>query len=164
MLCGNVIALLLPVPVAWIITMLTGPDDYDFNLFKQEIKTVGETDDELVKTADGEVAVTKKSDIPEMEEEELEDASRFALMSSWIGTIIMIVIWPLPLFFSNYVFDLDFFRGWVSLSIIWVWCAIAAVVVYPIYENLDTISMVLNAMTGNAPPNKAEERVIYEQK
>lgn len=138
MLAGNVVALLLPMPIVYFISMLK-PENYDFSETKTAIK--------LVESDEGDMT-TRKMEAEEaaVEEAELIKSSNFAKLSSVVLTIALIVVWPLPLFFSNWVFDKTFFRGWVVFSIMWVWCSTLAVVVYPIFENGDTILTVLNAM------------------
>lgn len=139
MLAGNVVALLLPMPVVYFISMVK-PDNYDFSETKTAIK--------LVESEDGDATMPRKEKEEEeiIEETELIKSSHFAKLSSVVLTVALIVVWPLPLFFSNWVFDKTFFRGWVVFSIMWVWCSTLAVVVYPIFENGDTILTVLKAM------------------
>jgi hypothetical protein len=35
-------------------------------------------------------------------------------------TLALIVFWPLPLYFSGYVFDLPFYGLWVGIAVVWV--------------------------------------------
>ena len=137
MLAGNVVALLLPMPIVYIASMIK-PDNYDFSETKSAIKLVETEENDKSRKVDEEEAA--------VEEAELIQSSNFAKLSSVILTIALIIVWPLPLFFSNWVFDKTFFRGWVVFSIMWVWCSTMAVVVYPIYENGDTILTVIKAM------------------
>ena len=43
------------------------------------------------------------------------------------------VLWPMPLY-RDYIFGKAFYGGWVTVSIIWQFFALFAVVVYPIYD------------------------------
>jgi hypothetical protein len=47
-------------------------------------------------------------------DEDLMNASTFAKRAGCLLVFGMLILWPLPLFFSGYVFSLVFFRGWVS--------------------------------------------------
>ena len=134
MLAGNVVALLLPMPIVYFVSLIK-PDNYDFSETKTAIK--------LVETEEGDAT---KAEEDAVEDAELVKSSNFAKLSSVVLTFALIIVWPLPLFFSNWVFDKTFFRGWVVFSIMWVWCSTMAVVVYPIFENGDTILTVLRAM------------------
>lgn len=146
-LAGNLVALLIPIPIVYILTMLK-PDKFDFATTKFEIKKV--EDIEL------EVAVANHNDVVNLDDVEMTDAeldasSTFAKRSSLILTVILVIVWPLPLFFSDWVFNKEFFRGWVVFSIIWVWCSTIAVGIYPIYESAGAIQTVFaNIMAGKA--------------
>jgi hypothetical protein len=48
------------------------------------------------------------------DDEDLRAASTFAKRAGCLLVFGMLILWPLPLFFSDYVFSLVFFRGWVS--------------------------------------------------
>lgn len=150
MLAGNVVALLMPIPISVFFTYLA-PDNFDFALLKNGILLV---DEEIVVAteSDGEIVevVEKKVIENDMTDEEMEDSADFAQLSSVVLTLVLIIIWPLPLYFGNYVFSTDFFRGWVSFSILWVWCSTAAVVVYPIVENWDSILYVFKGLIADA--------------
>ena len=59
-------------------------------------------------------------------------------------TLILVVIWPLPLFFSGYVFSYEFFLLWILLSIVWTISAACFLIVKPIIESKREISIVLS--------------------
>jgi nucleotide-binding universal stress UspA family protein len=61
-------------------------------------------------------------------------------------TLILVVIWPLPLFFSGYIFSYEFFLFWILLSIVWIICAACFLIVKPIIESKREISIVLSNM------------------
>ena len=42
-------------------------------------------------------------------------------------TFFLIVLWPLPMYFSDYVFDKGFFKFWVAIC--FIWCTVATVVI-----------------------------------
>ena len=56
----------------------------------------------------------------QQDEETLKKAYKFSLKGGGILTIICVVLWPLPLYFSGYVFDLGFYSMWVGIAIVWV--------------------------------------------
>jgi len=49
-------------------------------------------------------------------------------------TIICVVIWPLPLYFSGYVFDFGFYSMWVGIAMVWVSIAAFCIIGIPIWE------------------------------
>ncbi|KAK7755991.1 hypothetical protein SLS62_001933 [Diatrype stigma] len=60
---------------------------------------------------------------------------------------ITFVAWPLPLY-RDYIFPPKFFGGWVTMSIVWQFFALGAVVVYPIYDGWGEISKVARGLWG----------------
>ncbi|KAG0088958.1 hypothetical protein BGZ93_002427 [Podila epicladia] len=76
----------------------------------------------------------------------LAKAARFARWSSGILTVILIVLWPLPMFFSNYVFSRGFYTGWVILSIVWAICSTIAVTIYPVWESRDAFVEIFKGL------------------
>ncbi|KAF9332891.1 hypothetical protein BG006_004227 [Podila minutissima] len=76
----------------------------------------------------------------------LAKAARFARWSSGILTVILIVLWPLPMFFSNYVFSRGFYIGWVILSIVWAICSTIAVTIYPVWESRDAFAEIFKGL------------------
>ena len=77
-----------------------------------------------------------KAEIAQRAQDEatLEKAYKFSLKGGGILTLICVVFWPLPLYFSGYVFDLGFYSFWVSIAIVWVSVASFTIICMPIYE------------------------------
>jgi hypothetical protein len=49
-------------------------------------------------------------------------------------TLALIVFWPLPLYFSGYVFDLPFYGLWVGIAVVWVSVASFFIIGLPIIQ------------------------------
>ncbi|TVY27571.1 Urea active transporter [Lachnellula hyalina] len=64
----------------------------------------------------------------------LKGALRFAYISSTVLTLIMLIIVPVPMFLSHYIFSLTFFKTWVGISFVWVFFALFSCAILPIYE------------------------------
>lgn len=58
------------------------------------------------------------------------------LCSRWaIGiSIVLVVIWPGIMFSTGYVYSLEFFKGWVLLSFIWLIAAGLFIIFRPVYD------------------------------
>ncbi|KAJ6781649.1 hypothetical protein PWT90_01399 [Aphanocladium album] len=52
------------------------------------------------------------------------------------------VLWPLPMYGSNYVFGKSFFEAWVVVSIIWVWVTMLIAGFYPLIDGHQAIKNV----------------------
>jgi hypothetical protein len=64
-----------------------------------------------------------------------------------VNVLVTIVLWPLPLY-RDYIFTKTFFSGWVTMAIIWHFAAMAAVIVYPIWDGRWEIKRALRGMAG----------------
>jgi hypothetical protein len=78
--------------------------------------------------------VKKQIDAAAEDEVTLKKAYKHSLVGGGLLTIICVVIWPLPLYFSGYVFDLGFFGFWVMIAVVWVTCAASVIIFMPIIE------------------------------
>jgi Na+/proline symporter len=124
MLYGNVVAILSSGLICVVIS-LAQRKVYDWKLMNPQMKIVQADMSESVKA---EIAARAQ------DEETLEKAYKFSLKGGGILTLICVVFWPLPLYFSGYVFDLGFYTFWVGIAIVWVSVASFTIICMPIYE------------------------------
>ena len=150
MLAGNVAALLSPCIYIPILTYAFGVDNYDYMSMKlirlgDDSKPVA-PDPELVSTppinsetgsAEGTTVAADTA-----ESAKLLRASKIAKITTVIMTLILLVLWPMPLYGTGYVFSKRFFTGWVVVGIIWLFCSTACVGIYPLWEGRHTLAKV----------------------
>jgi hypothetical protein len=93
-----------------------------------------------------------KAEIAQRQQDEatLEKAYKFSLKGGGILTLICVVFWPLPLYFSGYVFDLGFYSFWVGIAMVWVSCAAFCIICIPIYEARGGFSKVFSGNKASA--------------
>ncbi|WVQ83382.1 hypothetical protein IAT38_005523 [Cryptococcus sp. DSM 104549] len=65
---------------------------------------------------------------------QLEKAFKFASYAAITLTAILIIIIPLPLFFSSHVYPVGGFTAWVIVSLIWLFLGLFMVGIYPMFE------------------------------
>lgn len=125
MLAGNVVALLSPVLFVPILTLVFGADDYDYESMRQirrgddhEIVADAHVDPELVPGTDR--SSSQNSANEEAEQKALTKSARIARIITVVMTIILLVLWPFPLYGTSYVFSRKFFTGWVAVGITWL--------------------------------------------
>ena len=70
----------------------------------------------------------------EQDEEQLKKAFKFSVRGGGLLTLVVIIFWPMPLYFSGYVFDFGFYGLWVGIAIAWVSAAAAIIIFMPIVE------------------------------
>jgi len=124
MLYGNVVAILSSGLICVVISLAQNKK-YDWNLMNPHMKIVEADMSEQVKSEIAQAA---------QDEETLKKAYKFSLKGGGILTIICVVVWPLPLYFSGYVFDIGFYGFWVGIAIVWVSIAAFCIICIPIYE------------------------------
>lgn len=116
MLAGNVTALLSPMIFVPVLTYGFGRQNYDW----VSMKMIRRGDDaELVRRAsvDGEHTVHEYHDYTndEQEQKHLMHAAKIARWMTVAMTLIFLVMWPMPLYGSGYVFSKPFFTGMYHL-------------------------------------------------
>jgi len=124
MLYGNVVAILLSGLIC-VVVSLAQNKKYDWTQLNTQMKIV-----------EGDMTEEAKAAIAQAAQDEatLKKAYQFSLKGGGILTIICVVIWPLPLYFSGYVFDLGFYGLWVGIAMVWVSIAAFCIIGIPIYE------------------------------
>ncbi|ORZ17603.1 urea transporter [Lobosporangium transversale] len=146
MLAGNLAALISGGLISAIISWIK-PDNYTF----EGTRSLRQVTDDATPTPESnnsteDISPKEEWSFDAEEDAKLARASRFARWSSGTMTVVLILLWPLPMFFSNYVFSRGFYTGWVILSIIWAICSTIAVTIYPIWESRGAIGEVFKGM------------------
>jgi hypothetical protein len=86
----------------------------------------------------------------EQDEVQLKKAFKFSLKGGGILTLIVIIFWPMPLYFSGYVFDFGFYGLWVGIAIVWVTTASAFIIGLPIIESRQGFAKVFSGKKASA--------------
>lgn len=136
MLAGNVAALLSPFVYIPILTYAFGPDNYDYESMKQIRRG---DDKDFARGADVSLEqvpdpVTISEEAYAAEEQKLKKASRIAWTMTISMTLILLVLWPMPLYGTGYIFSKKFFTGWCSVGILWLFFSAGCVGLYPLWE------------------------------
>ena len=145
MLYGNVVAILLSGLIC-VVVSLAQNKKYDWNEMNQHMNIVEADMSDKIKA---EIAARAQ------DEETLKKAYKFSLKGGGILTLICVVIWPLPLYFSGYVFDFGFYSMWVGIAIVWVSIASFCIICIPIWEAREGFSQVFSGK--KAPASESSE-------
>ncbi|KJX97148.1 hypothetical protein TI39_contig545g00002 [Zymoseptoria brevis] len=118
MLAGNVVSLLAPVIFIPVLTLAFKAQKYDW----LSMKAIRKGDDsDLVADADVDVELVPGQTSRSVQEEEVEQkklqrAAKIARTLTVAMTLILLVLWPMPLYGSGYIFSKRFFTGWVAVG------------------------------------------------
>jgi hypothetical protein len=118
MLAGNVVALLSPCIFIPILTYALGADNYNYESMRQ-IRRADDT--ELAKEAHVDPSlIPGNTEAEEAEVNHLNRAAFIARILTVIMAVCFLVLLPMPIYGSKYIFSLKFFTGWVTVGIIWL--------------------------------------------
>ena len=156
MLAGNVVALLSPVVLIPIFTLIFGLDRYDW----QSMMAIRRADDHDVADAAGVDIETvpgghvETTDEFEEEQRKLVRAGKISKSATIVLTLAFLVLWPMPMYGSGYVFSKPFFTGWVTVGIIWIFGSLGAVGLFPIWEGRKTLASTFRFILADAAGKK----------
>ncbi|GCE99765.1 urea active transporter [Zygosaccharomyces mellis] len=72
----------------------------------------------------------------QLEEEEklLRKASKIASYLSIFFVLSFIILWPMPMYGTGYIFSKRFFTGWIVVLIIWLFFTAISVILFPLWQ------------------------------
>ncbi|KAA8575061.1 hypothetical protein MFRU_002g03230 [Monilinia fructicola] len=148
MLAGNVTALLSPLLFTPLFTLIFGWDKYDW---KSMAEIRRGDDHDLADAADMDLELVPGESRASAAEEALEQtkllrASKTAKGMTIILTLSLLILWPMPMYGSGYIFSEKFFTGWVVVGIIWLIGSTLTVGVYPVYEGRHSLARTAKAI------------------
>ncbi|KAH0559887.1 hypothetical protein GP486_003590 [Trichoglossum hirsutum] len=163
MLAGNVAALLSPCVYIPILTYAFGPDNYDY----ASMRDIRRADDDKTAAADPEVVLEAEAATAVEDEARYITAGKIARYTTVGMTLILLVLWPMPLYGSGYIFSKSFFTGWVSVGIAWLFFSGLCVAVYPLWEGRHSMaytfkSILLDLAGKKKPALQGREGVVIE--
>lgn len=160
MLAGNVVALLSPVLFVPVFTLIFGLDKYDWVSMAairkgddHDLAAAAHIDLELVP---GEASIPAEDEA--IEQAKLLRASKIAKSMTVVLAVVLLVLWPMPMYGSGYIFSKKFFTGWVVVAIIWLIGSLCCVGVFPVWEGREALYHTFKAIyldiTGKQHPSK----------
>ena len=141
LLAGNLASILTSLAIT-VIGSLFRPENFNFSKLKHEIIVVDEK-------------IRKRLE-KETNEKSLRNASRFSKQYGLTLTLILVVVWPIPLFFSNYVFTETVYTVWIWVAILWAAAAASVIWILPIIQSRDGISHVVKNIVNSSKPRKTD--------
>lgn len=99
----------------------------------------------------------------ESEQSKLMRASKISKWTTVVMTLAFLIIWPFPMYGSSYIFSKPFFTGWVTVGIIWIFCSLGAVGLFPVYEGRHTLVRTSKAIFFDITGRKSVQTIRAEQ-
>ncbi|KAL2210279.1 urea active transporter [Sarocladium strictum] len=164
MLAGNVTALLSPLIFIGLFTAIFGVDKYDW-VSMSEIRMADDhdvlNDAGLDEEAQRQIELTQQAD-KEEEQRKLQRAFKIACIVCVVLSVSFLVLWPMPMYGSGYIFSKKFFTGWVTVGIIWIFVSLMIVGIYPAWESRETATRVFKVMVLGKKPSQVMNTQIVE--
>lgn len=150
MLTGNVVALLSPMVIIPILILVFKPQNFDWAI----LRTISRVDEEeeLLEaespSEDPEKLLPVKSQVTQAAHEialenfdhyaeetaRLKRSFKIALTICCTLAVCLILLWPIPMYGSGYVFSKKFFTGWIAVLFIWSFFTAFTVIIGPLWE------------------------------
>ncbi|KAL3482079.1 putative sodium/proline symporter [Aspergillus californicus] len=130
LVAGNITALCTPLVLTPLITFLK-PENFNWQLLTDEIRR----DDIHSPT----LPSPRHPTPTEETDKTLHKARNKSLFLGLFLTISLVILWPIPMYASSYVFSARFFTGWVAFLFIWAFVAAGVIVFLPIWEGYGEI-------------------------
>lgn len=147
MLAGNVIALGSPILIIAVCTLIWKPAGFDFKELKK-IKPVNDAAEEALDFPG--VEVDDEDDLYVYQDPKevalLDRYAKIARIITVVMALCFLILWPMPMYGTGYIFSRKFFTGWVVVGIIWLFCSAFAVCLLPLYEGREGIFYAVRGM------------------
>lgn len=151
MLTGNVVALCTPLIIVPLLTFIFKPQNFDWKILRsiervseeEELTTAlssNEKDEESLAPVKSQVTIAaniivhEHEDALENELQHLNKSFKIAAVICVVLTLCLVILWPMPMYGTGYVFSKKFFTGWIVVMFIWISFTVGMVIVYPVYE------------------------------
>jgi nucleotide-binding universal stress UspA family protein len=83
-------------------------------------------------------------------DDHLKRDARFTYRYAIALSLVLVVVWPLPLYFSGYVFSLFVYSLWVGLAVMWASVAAGVIILFPLIESRAGIFQVFKKIAGTS--------------
>ncbi|CAI5757944.1 unnamed protein product [Candida verbasci] len=153
MLTGNCVALLSPIVFTIVFTLIFKPQNFDWKILNEKITRVDEEeelmnalsysneDESRLAPVKSQVSVISRNIIDEkglnITDEQLTLGKSFktCVIVCIVLTLCLLVLIPMPMYATGYIFSRQFFTGWITVFFIWMFYTAFQVAIWPIWES-----------------------------
>ncbi|RDH34755.1 Na+/solute symporter [Aspergillus welwitschiae] len=144
---GTVASAFSPIVYSVVIT-LVNPQRYDWAEFRKEKLGLERLDSDSDITVNGQGS-EEQQNRTSFDPQELKRWGRIAAFWSIATFLGHWVLWPLPMYGSEYVFGKGFFTAWVIVGIIWLWITMLVAIFYPLLDGgMQQMLQISRALRG----------------
>jgi len=161
LIIGNGVSLLSGAIISIVCTFAFGRDDFDWSRAQTEIHIADDSD---VKGLTAEQVAQERSHETLTPEQDLalRRGKVKAIIIATVLCLIFVIIWPMPMYGTKYVFSRGFFKFWVALTFLWAFGAALTITIMPLVEGRKTIKLFVNMMFLGKKPVTSTEGVVVD--
>lgn len=152
MLVGNVTALLSPLVFIPVLTYAFGSQKYDWTPLLRTGMAADASDSKHTSNS----AEQLDPYTPE-QRAKLEKARKIARWCCVTLALCFLILWPMPMYGSGYVFSRKFFTGWIVVGMIWIWISLYIVGIFPLIQSRRTLVNVAKAIVWEVTGKRTKE-------
>ncbi|KAJ9355085.1 hypothetical protein DTO280E4_6599 [Paecilomyces variotii] len=144
LVAGNMMSLTGPILLTPVITYIR-PENFDWEIYKQIKPPQDEQETQTSLAAQertpSEMESTNDADTigHAHDEKGLLRSRNIAIGVSIFLTLSYLILWPIPMYGTSYVFSKGFFKGWIVVVFLWAFFAATTITVLPIWEGRGAI-------------------------
>lgn len=144
---GNSVALVSGAVYSFLLTFALGFEDFDWNVLKTEICAIDDSDVKGVTSV--QIAEQSSSEKLSLEDESaLLHAKKVGIGLAAALFLVFVVLFPLPLYGTGYVFSEGFFTFWVVLTFFVAWSSALVILLLPIWQGRHTLRLFVRYAMG----------------
>lgn len=132
LLVGNLTSISIGA-IATIVGSLLKPERFNFSITRQRIHLVDERIRSMIKQDSDELYLQK--------------IAKFGYTYAIIISLTLVVAWPLPLYFSGYIFSYPVYLTWVVVALVWTAVAAGVIIFKPLIEARRGIQEIIQKMS-----------------
>lgn len=166
MLAGNVVSLLAPLVLVPVLSLALRSPKYDW-LSMKAIRKADDADLAAAAHMDPELILGAGAHDEEAEQRQLRRSAKIARSLTVFLTLALLVLWPMPLYGTGYIFSKKFFTGWVAVGILWLFCSSICVGLFPLWEgrhtSVRTVKAIFRDLAGRGKPALHGRATVVEE-
>ncbi|RNJ77473.1 MAG: urea active transporter [Nitrosopumilus sp. H8] len=128
LLAGNIASIVVSLAVT-LLGSLIMPENFDFRVLKQKILLVDDRVRSMIKR--------------DTDEELLARASAFCKRVGFGISLFLVVVWPMSMYLTEFVLNLEAFTAWVFLAVVWAFGAAAVTMFLPLIEARTSLGKII---------------------
>lgn len=135
---GNSVSLVSGAVYSVLLTFVFGSQEFDWDLLKTGIRAVDDSDVKGV-TPEQLAQQIGSEKLSKEEERSLVQAKKVGIVLAAVLFLVFVVLIPLPLYGTGYVFSKEFFTFWVVLTFGIAWSSALVILLLPVWQSRRTL-------------------------